>query len=113
MLVDRRTLLTRRPRAAADTWLRVHRAAMACRFEVLLSGEEDGIAKANDTTYGLSAIVYSGVNDGPVISVGAGDSAGETIAETDSGLSTAGTLTVVDFPSAVEAFASSAPPAGR
>ena len=27
------------------------------------SGEEDGIAKANDTTYGLSAIVYSGDPD--------------------------------------------------
>src|SRR6188472_330381 len=46
MLVDRRTLLTRgpvsrRPRTAtADTWLRVHRVAMACRFEVLLSGED-------------------------------------------------------------------------
>jgi thiamine biosynthesis lipoprotein len=46
MLVDRRTLLTRgravsRPwTATADTWLRVHRTAMACRFEVLLSGED-------------------------------------------------------------------------
>ena len=47
MLVDRRTLLTRgpsrpRPRrpAPADNWLRVHRLAMACRFEVLLSGED-------------------------------------------------------------------------
>src|SRR4051812_15975256 len=46
MLVDRRTLLTRGPTRpwtsspAADVWLRVHRAAMACRFEVLLSGED-------------------------------------------------------------------------
>src|SRR6187455_2972728 len=46
MLVDRRTLLTRGPTPprtsspAADVWLRVHRAAMACRFEVLLSGED-------------------------------------------------------------------------
>jgi thiamine biosynthesis lipoprotein len=46
MLVDRRTLITRRPSPSyrptppADTWLRVHRAAMACRFEVLLSGED-------------------------------------------------------------------------
>jgi thiamine biosynthesis lipoprotein len=46
MLVDRRTLFMRgpsRPRtwsAAADQWLRVHRTAMACRFEVLLSGED-------------------------------------------------------------------------
>jgi thiamine biosynthesis lipoprotein len=48
MQLDRRTLLTRGPvgahrrwtRVAADTWLRVHRIAMACRFEVLLSGED-------------------------------------------------------------------------
>jgi FAD:protein FMN transferase len=46
MLVDRRTLLTRGPTLprtsspAADVWVRVHRAAMACRFEVLLSGED-------------------------------------------------------------------------
>src|SRR3954467_1473836 len=45
MLVDRRTLLTRGPSlprtspTTADVWLRVHRVAMACRFEVLLSGE--------------------------------------------------------------------------
>jgi thiamine biosynthesis lipoprotein len=48
MLIDRRTLLTRAPQvvrrarpAVADTWLRVHRVAMACRFEVLLSGEDE------------------------------------------------------------------------
>ena len=46
MLVDRRTLLTRGPSVprtwspTADVWLRVHRVAMACRFEVLLSGED-------------------------------------------------------------------------
>jgi thiamine biosynthesis lipoprotein len=44
MHVDRRTLFTRGPsssrRPAADEWLRVHRTAMACRFEVLLSGED-------------------------------------------------------------------------
>ena len=46
MLVARRTLLTRRPSLprtsfpTADVWLRVHRVAMACRFEVLLSGED-------------------------------------------------------------------------
>jgi thiamine biosynthesis lipoprotein len=46
MHVDRRTLLTRassQPRpwsSPADVWLRVHREAMACRFEVLLSGED-------------------------------------------------------------------------
>lgn len=46
MLVDRRTLLTRGPSVPrpwstpADHWLRLHRAAMACRFEVLLSGED-------------------------------------------------------------------------
>ena len=46
MLVDRRTLLTRGPSlprmssTTADVWLRVHRVAMACRFEVLLSGDD-------------------------------------------------------------------------
>jgi FAD:protein FMN transferase len=38
----RRALLTLRARAkapAADYWIRVHRRAMACRFEVALSGE--------------------------------------------------------------------------
>src|SRR5262245_54861560 len=46
MLVDRRTLLTRGPSLprtsfpTADVWLRVHRVAMACRFDVLLSGED-------------------------------------------------------------------------
>src|SRR5688500_16064280 len=46
MFVDRRTLLTRGPAVprtsppTADVWLRVHRAAMACRFDVLLSGED-------------------------------------------------------------------------
>ena len=46
MLIDRRTLFTRGPSlprtvsAPADVWLRVHREAMACRFEVLLSGED-------------------------------------------------------------------------
>jgi thiamine biosynthesis lipoprotein len=44
MLADRRTLFTRGPSPrrtpAADQWLRVHRTAMACRFEVLLSGED-------------------------------------------------------------------------
>ena len=52
MLVDRRTLLTRGPSvprpwsATADQWLRLHRAAMACRFEVLLSGEDQRHAAA-------------------------------------------------------------------
>ena len=52
MLVDRRTLLTRGPSvprtwsAAADVWLRVHRVAMACRFEILLSGEDQRHAAA-------------------------------------------------------------------
>jgi FAD:protein FMN transferase len=45
MNVDRRTLLTRGPSlprtsSGADVWLCVHRVAMACRFEVLLSGED-------------------------------------------------------------------------
>ncbi len=39
---DRRALLTLRARAkpaGADYWIRVHRRAMACRFEVAVSGE--------------------------------------------------------------------------
>lgn len=42
--ISRRHLLTRVPRAASDGeeyWIRVHRKAMACRFEVTLSGEDD------------------------------------------------------------------------
>lgn len=41
--ISRRDLFTRRfdrPRPAADHWLRIHRPAMACRFEVTLSGED-------------------------------------------------------------------------
>jgi FAD:protein FMN transferase len=69
MLVDRRTLLTRGPSlprtwsAPADVWLRVHRVAMACRFEVLLSGEDrrdttaahDALAEADrlDATWSI------------------------------------------------------------
>ena len=41
-------------------------------------------------------ITITGSNDAPVISVGAGDSAAETIAETNAGLTVSGTLTVVD-----------------
>src|SRR5688572_3104463 len=55
------------------------------------------IRMSNGTlSWNTATIVFSGVNDAPVISVGSGDSAGESIAETDSGLSTNGTLTVVD-----------------
>src|SRR5882672_4234638 len=41
--MSRRDLLAARTRPAAETpghWIRVHREAMACRFEVTLSGED-------------------------------------------------------------------------
>ena len=38
--LDRRQLLTARPRPQSPYWVRVHRAAMACRFEVTRSGED-------------------------------------------------------------------------
>ena len=38
--LGRRELLTAAPRSPSPCWLRVHRAAMACRFEVTLSGED-------------------------------------------------------------------------
>ena len=41
-------------------------------------------------------ITITGTNDAPVISVGAGDSAAETLPETNAALSASGTLTVVD-----------------
>ena len=41
-------------------------------------------------------ITINGTNDGPVIRVGAGDSAAEARAETNAGLAASGTLTVVD-----------------
>ena len=41
-------------------------------------------------------VTITGTNDAPVISVGAGDSAAETVAETNAGLTESGTLTVVD-----------------
>lgn len=42
-VVSRRNLLRRetyRPAAEADYWIRVHRRAMACRFEITLAGED-------------------------------------------------------------------------
>ena len=41
-------------------------------------------------------VTINGTNDGPVIRVGAGDSAAEARAETNAGLAASGTLTVVD-----------------
>jgi FAD:protein FMN transferase len=43
-VLSRRHLLTRGPAddTGADYWVRVHRRAMACRFEVTLSGEDAG-----------------------------------------------------------------------
>lgn len=47
--ITRRDLFSRRfdrPLPAADHWLRVHRPAMACRFEVTLSGEDGSLIPA-------------------------------------------------------------------
>ena len=49
-------------------------------------------ATATDTV----TITINGTNDAPVISVGGGDSAADTLAETDAALITSGTLTVND-----------------
>ena len=38
--IDRRHLFTGRARPESPYWVRVHRTAMACRFEVTLSGED-------------------------------------------------------------------------
>lgn len=55
-IVDRRSLLrTARPVAPADHWVRVRRPAMACTFEVTLSGEQAG-----DVTHALTAIEAAG-----------------------------------------------------
>ncbi|OFW03622.1 MAG: hypothetical protein A3G20_01680 [Acidobacteria bacterium RIFCSPLOWO2_12_FULL_59_11] len=48
-------------------------------------------------SWATMTVTITGSNDGPVISVGAGDSAAETLVETNAGLlSLGGTLTVVD-----------------
>jgi thiamine biosynthesis lipoprotein len=47
--LDRRELLTSRPRPRSPYWVRVHRAAMACRFEITLSGEDAASVGAAQT----------------------------------------------------------------
>ena len=53
----------------------------------------DDSAASDDQTV---TITITGTNDGPVITVGAGDSAAETLAETNAALAISGTLTVID-----------------
>src|SRR5207237_330704 len=53
----------------------------------------DDSAASDDQTV---TITITGTNDAPVITVGSGDSAAETLLETNAALSTSGTLTVVD-----------------
>ena len=54
---------------------------------------DDGEGGTNTQTFDIT---ITGTNDAPVISVGGGDSAADTIAETDGGLITSGTLSVAD-----------------
>ena len=55
------------------------------------------IRMSNGTlSWATATVVYTGTNDGPDISVATGDSASACLSETDSALSTNGTLTVVD-----------------
>ena len=54
----------------------------------------DDSAASDDQTV---TITITGTNDAPVITVGGGDSAAETLAETNAALAVTGTLTVVDI----------------
>jgi VCBS repeat-containing protein len=55
------------------------------------------IRMSNGTlSWGTATVIYTGTNDGPDISVATGDSAAACLTETNSTLSTNGTLTVVD-----------------
>ena len=53
---------------------------------------DDSLASDDQTV----TVTITGSNDAPLISVGAGDSAAKTIAETNAGLTVSDTLTVVD-----------------
>ncbi|MDD3674330.1 DUF4347 domain-containing protein [Thauera propionica] len=59
-----------------------------------VKAEESDAATANDTQ--TVTITITGTNDVPAITVGAGDSDGANITETNSAISASGTLTVVD-----------------
>ncbi len=67
----------------------------------------DELVDANNQGFDTATanIIIHGVNDAPIISVGGSDSAAETVIESNSGLSTGGTLTVhdVDLTDVVEA----------
>ena len=75
-------------------------------FDFLAEGEtltltytvqaKDDSGALNDNTTHTVTITIHGANDAPVISVGAGDSDAETLAETDAALAVSGTLTVND-----------------
>ena len=78
-------------------------AAFKAELQALAVGETAtdtftyAIRMSNGTlSWNTATIVFTGTNDVPDISVGSGDSGSETLAETNAGLSTSGTLTVVD-----------------
>ena len=65
--------------------------------ETLTDSFTYAIRMSNGTlSWGTATIVFTGTNDGPDISVQTGDSTSTTLTETNSDLSTNGTLTVVD-----------------
>jgi VCBS repeat-containing protein len=59
--------------------------------------DDSGVAASDTSTTQTVTIVIEGTNDTPVISVEAEDSDGETLSETDAGLSVSGTLTTTDI----------------
>ncbi len=74
------------------------------QFEYLAEGESTSTQfdyliedTAGQTAVGSVSITINGVNDAPVITVGASDSAVETLDETDTPLSTSATLSVADL----------------
>ncbi len=78
-------------------------ATFKAQLQALAVGEKAydsftyAIRLSNGTlSWATATVVYTGTNDGPDISVGTGDSASACLTETNSTLSTSGTLTVVD-----------------
>src|SRR6185295_2588942 len=72
-------------------------------FDYLADGESLTLTYTVRATDGSAAfddqsvtITITGTNDGPAITVGAGDSAADTLPETNAALATSGTLTVTD-----------------
>ena len=79
-------------------------AAIQTELQSLAAGEswEDSFTYAirlgNGTlSWATATVTFAGTNDAPVISVGSGDSAAETLAETNVGLTVSDTLTVTDL----------------